>query len=355
MEDLGHRIPPGQSLTKKFPVTGEKSSGCDLTLENYTLDIESPAPDTFSRQLSWEDLSALPTEDHVIDIHCVTSWSRLDTSMSGIRLGCLLEFLGFDKSIAGVLPYVRFEAWSQRNHDTSLPLEFAWDDSWLVHTIDGKPLAPEHGFPLRLVTPSRYFYKSLKWLKKIELMDADRLGFWERTSAYHNVGLPWNEQRFDPHVITNPDYVKKFKASRDFHSIRQNLPIPVILKANFSEWNPASRDLTHLEIKASQFRGAVLAGVDFSYANLTLSKFPGADLSGARFIETDLEGVDFSGTDLRGATFINNPMSAAVFGNCDSGPSDNDRHRLSGMSLRNPFGLLESQAAFLNQCGIQIT
>jgi DMSO/TMAO reductase YedYZ molybdopterin-dependent catalytic subunit len=109
----------------------------------------------------------------VVDLHCVTGWSRLDVAIRGVPLADLL-------AVAAPKPaarFVRFASASERHHDTSLPLALAARDVWLVDEIDGAPLPLEHGFPLRTICPARYFYKSLKWLRAIELLAEDRLGY----------------------------------------------------------------------------------------------------------------------------------------------------------------------------------
>ena len=235
--------------------------------------------------------------------------------------------------------FVRFEAYSSRKHDTSLPLAIALEDSWLVYEIDGRPLSIAHGFPVRVVTPSRYFYKSLKWLKKIEFLEEDRLGFWERGSGYHNNGDPWNEERFSGERFTSATDTEAFRTLTDYSTERDR----VILKANFQDWNPRTRDLRGLSLKACDFRGAQLQNADFSGANLTLAKFAGAELRKANFSDADLEGADFSGAKIDGAIFANNFLSATVFEPLASHAE---------ASMHAPQGLLESQEAYLKKLGV---
>ena len=155
-------LPPGQALTEKFPVTGEARSSESLTEANWRLNIHGAVEEPVT--LTFADLLCCRQESLVTDIHCVTGWSQLGMSFEGVRFARLLEAHGHPCREAR---FVRFIAYSDRHHDTSLPLEVALADSWLIHRYAGEPLRPEHGFPVRVVTPSRYFYKSLKWLKEI--------------------------------------------------------------------------------------------------------------------------------------------------------------------------------------------
>lgn len=342
------RVPPGQTVTRKFPVTGESSCGCELTPENYRLYLRLPDN---SYELTLDQILSLPQETHTVDIHCVTSWSKLDTSFSGIRLKTL--FQAMEIPIPEEYPFIRFSAYSTRNHDTSLPTTFALENSWLVWAIDGSPLTPQHGYPLRLLTPSRYFYKSLKWIQSIEFLELDQKGFWERTSAYNNSGIPQLEERFDAITLNSSEDILAFKNRTSFIDLQNVSPPVVFLKLPLSNWKPLCLNLQKLHIKASKFDHAQLQNADFSDANLTLSSFRGANLQGAQFLRTDLEGVDFTGADLTGALFADNPMSATKF--C----SEKNSHcqGLTGwknLVMKSPLGLLESQEEYLESIGIHI-
>lgn len=347
------QIPPGQTVTRKFPVTGEKKASKVLTKENYRLILESLGGDFSS--LTYKDIVSLPSETQTFDIHCVTSWSRLHTTFTGIRLGKFLESQNIKKNIIEELPYVQFEAYSERLHDTSLPLDFAWDGSWLVYEIDNLPLTPQHGFPIRIITPSRYFYKSLKWLKKIRLIKNDRLGFWERNSSYHNDGNPWMEQRFDQSVVESAEEIKQFKNLDSFESFQPPNKPKVFLKCRFDNWEPKSKDLRFLQLKSCYFTGAKLSGIDFSDTNLTLSKFNHADISNACFNNSDLEGADFSKATLKNTTFNNNSMSATTFGFATKDTNWSfEGKRLENVLIFKPSGLLESQIDFLKKCKVRL-
>ena len=253
----------------------------------------------------------------------------------------------FAKEIKPSAKFIRFLAYSARNHDVSLPIDVALEDSWLVHSADGEPLSISRGYPLRVLTPSKYLYKSLKWLHRIEFMEEDRLGFWERASGYHNHADPWQEERLSAHRFTSVDETKAFKSLKDFSDYRGNEG-PVIVKADFRDWTPATKDLRGLKLKACNFAEADLSGCDFSGANLTLSKFQGANLEDADFTNADLEGADFDGAYLSRARFDRNFMSATTF------QSREGLKSFQGMTVSSPDGLLESQVSYLGRLGVEI-
>ena len=188
-EKLGidpHRVPPGQYLTDNFPVL-TVGPNADFDLATWDFQLYGEVEDEL--QLSWDELQALPQTELTTDIHCVTRWSKIDTTWRGVRLRDLL-----DK--ARVRPEGKFVmAYSDGGYTTNLPLEAVLDDDVLLaHTYDGKPLEPDHGAPLRLHVPKRYFWKSAKFVRKLEVMSEDRMGFWE-LNGYHNDADPWKEQR----------------------------------------------------------------------------------------------------------------------------------------------------------------
>jgi DMSO/TMAO reductase YedYZ molybdopterin-dependent catalytic subunit len=180
------RVPPGQYLTERFPVL---TVGPNPEFDLSTWDFQLYGEVEDDLELSWKELNELPQTDVVTDIHCVTRWSKVDTAWRGVRLSVLLEK-------ARVKPEGRYVmAYSDGGYSTNLPLEVVMDDDVLLaHTYDGKPLEPDHGAPLRLLVPKRYFWKSAKFLRKIEVMSEDRMGFWE-LNGYHNDADPWKEQR----------------------------------------------------------------------------------------------------------------------------------------------------------------
>ena len=180
------RLPPGQYLSERFPVL-TVGPNPDYDLATWDFQLFGEVEDEL--QLSWDELMGLPQKDVVVDIHCVTRWSKLDTAWRGVPLSYLLEK-------ARVRPAGRYlMAYSDGGYTTNLPLEVVLeDDVLLAHTYDGRPLEPDHGAPLRLLVPKRYFWKSAKFLRRLEVMSEDRMGFWE-LNGYHNDADPWKEQR----------------------------------------------------------------------------------------------------------------------------------------------------------------
>jgi DMSO/TMAO reductase YedYZ molybdopterin-dependent catalytic subunit len=181
------RLPPGQYLTEKWPVlhagTVPKTDLATWDLRVFG-EVENPIT------LSWEELTALPTREITTDIHCVTRWSRFDTSFKGVHWSELAK-------LVQPKPTARFVvAYAEQDFTTNVPLSALEDDeALLAYEADGEPLTPEHGWPLRLVIPKRYFWKSAKWLRAIELLNHDEPGFWERL-GYHNEADFWKEERY---------------------------------------------------------------------------------------------------------------------------------------------------------------
>ena len=140
--------------------------------------------------LTDDALQALPQTEITVDIHCVTRWSRFDTSFTGVHWRELAKLVRPKPSARFVLAH------AEQGFTSTVPLEALEDEhSLIAWAADGEPLEPDHGWPLRLVVPSRYFWKSAKWLRGLELLSADQLGFWERY-GYHNDADPWQEQRY---------------------------------------------------------------------------------------------------------------------------------------------------------------
>jgi len=339
-------LPPGQTETRKFPVVGEREPAPGaLDLERWRLVVDGLVERPL--ELAWSDWLALPRSERATDIHCVTGWSRRAVRQSGVPLG---ELLTRALPLPGAR-FVRFEADSPRAHDTSLPLELARADTWLVDTLDDRPLEPEHGGPLRTVTPSRYFYKSLKWLRRIELLAEDRLGYWERESAYHNDADPWpGNQRFTTGSV-DPRELDRLRHALDLSPWRA--PRKVLLGVDLAGWQPAARDLSRLQIKASDLRGARLAGCSLEGANLSLSDLRGADLSGARLAGADLEGANLAGADLTGADLSAAALSATRFFEVDERGIERGA-RVEGLRLDGASGLLEDQERWLRARGVAL-
>jgi len=180
------RTPPGQYLTAKFPVLHYGSvPRIDLARWDFRAWGEVDAPLT----LTWEQFRALPRKSETVDIHCVTRWSKLDTTWEGVPISAILALARVRPTATHVIAHC------EAGYTTNLPLAvLADEDVMLADAYDGQPLTPEHGYPLRLLVPKRYFWKSAKWLRGLEFLDHDEPGFWERY-GYHNDADPWKEQR----------------------------------------------------------------------------------------------------------------------------------------------------------------
>jgi DMSO/TMAO reductase YedYZ molybdopterin-dependent catalytic subunit len=181
------RLPPGQYLTDKWPVLHAGSvPSTDLHTWTFRVWGEVEKPVT----LTWEEFDALPRTEHVQDIHCVTRWSRFDTRFRGVHWRDLAP-------LVRPKPSARFAiAHAEQGFTANVPFASLEDDHALLATeANGEPLTAEHGWPLRLVIPGKYFWKSAKWLRGIELTASDRPGFWEGY-GYHNDADPWQEERY---------------------------------------------------------------------------------------------------------------------------------------------------------------
>ena len=191
VRDAGYdasRLPPGQYLTEKWPVLHAGSVAQYSDLSTWTLRVFGEVEEEV--ELTWAQFSGLPRASNVQDIHCVTRWSKFDTSFEGVHWRELAR-------LARPTPEARFAiAHAEAGFTANVPLSFLErDDALLATHGDGEPLTAEHGYPLRLVIPGKYFWKSAKWLRGIELTSVDRPGFWERY-GYHNDADPWEEQRY---------------------------------------------------------------------------------------------------------------------------------------------------------------
>ncbi|OWJ75559.1 MULTISPECIES: sulfite oxidase-like oxidoreductase [Haematobacter] len=183
----GERLPPGQHLVKDWPVL-DLGVEPEVPLDRWRLEITGFARNRTT--LDWAAFTALPQHDLTTDIHCVTTWSRYDNPWKGVLTRDLLA-LAEPMAEAG---FVLLE--SADGYTTNLPLDdFAAEDAVLATHWNGAPLTREHGGPMRLVVPHLYFWKSAKWLTRIEFIGRDRAGFWER-NGYHMRGDPWAEERY---------------------------------------------------------------------------------------------------------------------------------------------------------------
>jgi len=179
------RVPPGQYVTRDFPVLSAGPTP-HTPIETWDFTIVGEVDEL--RRWSWEEFRALPSEEITVDIHCVTSWSKLDTLWRGVSVDTLLEEV--DTAADFVVQF------SDGGYTTNLAVEDLTDGrAWVVTEHEGEPLPREHGGPARLLVPHLYFWKSAKWVAGLRIMDHDEPGFWE-ANGYHNRGDPWKEERY---------------------------------------------------------------------------------------------------------------------------------------------------------------
>lgn len=332
------KLPPGQQLAApgKWPIVGEREpaprqSDWDILVTGL---VDLP------RRWSLEELLDLPNETHTIDIHCVTRWSILGANFTGVSLARLL-------AMSRPQPdgkYVSFVAHSTRSHSTSLCLADALHlGCFIALKFEGQPISLEHGGPMRIVTPGRYFYKSLKWLSRIEILAEDRLGYWEGAAGYHNRADPWLEERFIASGISKQEAAKFFAG--------KNISGKELLGLDGSD-----RDLRGLQARSSilrnaDFQRAQLQGSDFTDANLSGSRFMRADLRDALLVRADLEGANLCGADLRGADLRGSSLFGASFvEDSSAGEADavtaifDEKTRIDASAIEQP---MPRQAEFL--------
>ena len=182
------RVPPGQFLTERFPVLHYGPTPRYYTLEGWNFRVFGLVEQEMT--FSWDDLMALPSRAQTVDIHCVTRWSKLDTTWTGVPWREFIRHFQIKPAATHVLARCDYD------YTTNIALDVLDDDdTMLAYRYDGKPLEPDHGYPLRLLVPKKYFWKSAKWMRGLEFMQGDRPGFWER-HGYHMEGDPWKEERF---------------------------------------------------------------------------------------------------------------------------------------------------------------
>jgi DMSO/TMAO reductase YedYZ molybdopterin-dependent catalytic subunit len=183
------RLPPGQYVTTDFPVLSAGPTP-QIKLEDWTFAIQMDG--SILGSWRWKEFDALPQTTKKADIHCVTKWSKLDTSWQGVTFDDLLRALGLPEPPA---PYVM--AHCDGAYTTNVPTKDLFDGKSMIATrYDGLPIPPAHGGPARLLVPHLYFWKSGKWVRRLRFMQEEERGFWE-SLGYHNYGDPWKEQRYD--------------------------------------------------------------------------------------------------------------------------------------------------------------
>ena len=310
MEPQGS-LPPNQrwAAPGRWPVVGER-----LPRQKDDRPWSLTVSGVVDRPCSWslDSLLTRPSIERTIDIHCVTRWSRPSVTFRGI----LLEEIFAN---VGVLPTARFvwmQARSDRSHGSSVPLLTAVECGALIAwEADGKPLTEEHGGPLRIVVPGRYFYKSVKWIESLELLEYDRLGWWESEAGYHNNADPSREERYVARAIDRV-VAARLVEKRDVSGL------------DLLGFDACHRDLTgldareavlrdarfeHCQLARADFGGANLSNARFAHSLLHRSSFRGADCEGADFAGCDLRESDFRGASLFGATFDNAQLDGCLF------------------------------------------
>ncbi|GAB2198262.1 molybdopterin-dependent oxidoreductase [Sessilibacter sp. MAH4] len=292
------QLPPRQQITEKFPVVGESSPGFELTHDNWQLQITGLVDSPLT--LSWQDYLKFGHQTWHFDIHCVTRWSKLGNSFTGVALKDVLALAG----VQSEAKFVQFIAYSDRDHDTSLPLDVCLnDDVLIIHEVNNEPLSAEHGFPVRTFAPSKYFYKSLKWLKEIRLIKEDQLGFWER-GGYHNNADFVKEERYVSGNLTEKE-LSRLRETKNFSRYKDQ----VLISLDLSNLDFSGADLSGVQLKNCNLDGCNFEGANLIKANLSNSSVLNANLKNANLEGADLDGVLFMGSDLTGAnlnyTFLN--------------------------------------------------
>ena len=183
------QLPPGQYETRDFPVlSAGPTPHTPLADWDFTILDEAGK----SVRWSWDELQSLPRETPTVDIHCVTKWSKFGTRWEGVSVDTLVAMARENGLDDGEFVL----ALAEGGYTTNLPAaDVTGGKAWIAFAFDGKPLAPEHGGPARLLVPHLYFWKSAKWVRGLRFMQHDRPGFWEQL-GYHNRGDPWREQRY---------------------------------------------------------------------------------------------------------------------------------------------------------------
>jgi len=181
------RVPPGQSLTRKWPVL-HYGQVPHVDLATWRFDVGGLVEERFS--LTYDELKALPAQDTLCDIHCVTRWSKLDNRFEGVSVQQLIRR-------ARPMPHANYVlVHAEQGFTTNLPLDdLDRPENLLAWKHDGEELTPDHGWPLRLVIPHLYFWKSAKWVRRFQFLSDDTPGFWEQ-NGYHMRGDPWEEERY---------------------------------------------------------------------------------------------------------------------------------------------------------------
>ena len=183
-----NRVPPGQYVTADFPVLSAGPTP-QIRLENWTFALQLGG--NLLGKWIWAEFEALPQTTIKADIHCVTKWSKLDTTWQGVTFDDLLKTVNLADARASYIM-----AYSEGAYTTNIPVADLVNGQGMIATrYEGLPILPAHGGPARLLVPHLYFWKSAKWVRRLRFMEKDEPGFWE-SLGYHNYGDPWKEQRY---------------------------------------------------------------------------------------------------------------------------------------------------------------
>jgi DMSO/TMAO reductase YedYZ molybdopterin-dependent catalytic subunit len=187
--EAAKRVPPGQKVTEGFPVLHHGSVPYYRDMSKWDFKLFGLVEQDMT--ISYNQFMQLPRKQYNNDIHCVTTWSKLDNVWEGVAVSTVMALIKLKPEAKFVLLHAE-EGWS-----TNLPLEdFMAETSFFGLKHNGQLLSPEHGYPMRMVVPHLYFWKSAKWLRGVEFLAKDKPGFWE-LNGYHMYGDPWQEQRYD--------------------------------------------------------------------------------------------------------------------------------------------------------------
>jgi DMSO/TMAO reductase YedYZ molybdopterin-dependent catalytic subunit len=180
-------VPVGQTLTTKWPVL-DLGYHPQIPMDMWRLTIDGEVENPIV--LKWDDVMALPQTEDISDFHCVTTWSKLNMTWKGVSLLDIAALVQPKATATHIMCY------GYDTYTTNVAIEEALKpDVLLAHTVEGEPLALEHGGPLRMITPQLYAWKGSKWIKRIEFLSANKLGFWEER-GYSNTAYPWRNDRY---------------------------------------------------------------------------------------------------------------------------------------------------------------
>lgn len=197
--DQEKKLPPGQSLTQKWPIlhVGSTPRFNPAAWDFYIWGLVKQP-----KRFTWEEFSALPMVQQISDMHCVTRWSKFDSTFEGIPIAEVMKHVE-------LLPEARYVmVHADPGYTTNLPVdELLAEDVMFVLKYEGRPLEPDHGYPVRLLVPKLYLWKSAKWVRGLEFMAEDQAGFWEQY-GYHNHGDPWKEERFGGFLVNTMQKIR---------------------------------------------------------------------------------------------------------------------------------------------------